>query len=229
MEMSKVHKMVSKDMADLRKIETIPIVESVNILGSKWWDILWQTYFLMRKKLYFETTTYAGRMASNLDGEWDLIQRTEEPFNQLTIPKEIIPVNSSYVLKRVSRLPADAYKAELLSSGSSFTMKKHQAVIIPVKVKNNSKHVWPAESHSVRRIALSYHWLDKDGKVIIFDGIRTSLPYDVKPGEEVTLNASVKTPDKPGEYILEFDMVQERVSWFKDKGSKTLKIDMKVD
>ncbi len=231
MQMSKVHSAVSKDMVDLKKIEADPCIESVNLLGSDWWDILWQTNFLMRKKLYFETTTYQGRNASNLEGQWDLIQRTKETFNQSTILGEIIPVNSSYVLKKVHRLPDDAFKAELSPIGDSLTMKAHSTITIPVKVKNNSNSIWPAKgtSNGKRIVNLAYHWLDADGRVVLWDGKRNSLLCDVKPHEEVTLNAVINAPDNPGNYILEFDMVQERVAWFRDRGSKTTTINVIVE
>ena len=69
------------------------------------------------------------------------------------------------------------------------------------------------------------------GKVIVeeFDGLRTTLPADLMPNKEVELEAKVKAPSKPGNYILEFDMLQELVSWFKDKGSKTSQINIKVE
>ena len=86
-------------------MKAIPLVESVNILGSDWWDILWQTNFLMRKKLYFETTTYAGRIQSKLEGQWDLLRRSRETI----FDEETIPVNSSYVLKKVKRPLLDSW------------------------------------------------------------------------------------------------------------------------
>ena len=100
-----------------------------------------------------------------------------------------------------------------------------------MKVKNVSNSLWPAKGQPDGKfeIRLAYHWLDRNNKIIVFDGHRTTLPYDVKPGEEVTLDALVVGPAQPGDYILEFDMVQEMVAWFKDKGSGTIKVDIKVE
>ncbi len=99
-QMSTFHRSVSKDMADLKKIENLSSVQSINILGTDWWDIMWAANFLMRKKLYFETSTYRGYFSSALMGEWDLerlggVLRTVG-FNEV----ETIVVNSSYVLKK---------------------------------------------------------------------------------------------------------------------------------
>ena len=99
---------------------------------------------------------------------------------------------------------------------------------IKVKVKNLSNSTWPSERGKYP-INIAYHWLDKSGKMIVLDGARTPLPNDFGPNKEVVLDANVKTPDQAGEYICEFDMVQESVVWFKDKGSNTAKIKVKVE
>jgi len=105
-QMLRIKRVVSKDMADLKKIESDPLIESVNILGSDYWDILWQTNFLMRKKLYFETSTYAGRTQSKLEGQWDLLRLSKETI----FDGDTIPINSSYVVKKVKRPPEDSWR-----------------------------------------------------------------------------------------------------------------------
>jgi hypothetical protein len=37
----------------------------------------------------------------------------------------------------------------------------------------------------------------------------------------VEIEAKVIAPDREGKYVLEFDMLQELVAWFKDEGSET--------
>lgn len=126
MRVSMVHRAVSPDMAELKKIGGNPLVESVNILGTDWWDILWEANFLMRKKLYFETSTYAGRTASSLDGKWNLIHliggSPEDDDKSFALSEEIIPVNASYILVRsdsrtfpVPASAANAFKSPDLS------------------------------------------------------------------------------------------------------------------
>lgn len=97
---------------------------------------------------------------------------------------------------------------------------------LPVKIINESSVLWPGQADvpGACKVSLSYHWLDKNGKIVLFDGIRTPLEESVHPGEAIVLNASVMTLLLPGDYLLEFDMVQEGVSWFKDKGSKTTRV-----
>lgn len=226
----KNHREVSRDVADLKKIQKDPLVTSINILETDWWDIMWEANFLMRKKLYFKTPTYYS--ASNLDGEWDLVRCPSGSMNQLaTLPDNVIPVNSSYRLTKHSHfakggiLPDDAFTSELsiLNGNAMFIMNMEATTNLPIKIKNISNTTWVGgcSLDTKHPINIAYHWLDVSGRIIIYDGQRTALPHDLKPGEEIVLNVTVLAPNKPGEYLLEFDMVQEQVAWFKDKGSHT--------
>lgn len=70
--------------------------------------------------------------------------------------------------------------------------------------------------------------LDTSGELVVADGERTPLPYNLSPGESVTLNAIVKAPKQPGKYKLILTMVQENVAWFNDQGANSSEIDIKV-
>lgn len=75
---------------------------------------------------------------------------------------------------------------------------------------------------------LSYHLLDEEGSVLRFDNPRFPLPGRIKSGQTIEITATVKSPLDEGRYILEFDLVREGISWFKDYGSKTVKISLLV-
>ncbi len=100
-----------------------------------------------------------------------------------------------------------------------------------VRLKNTSTALWHSKGwmNSKFAVTLGYHWIDKDERIIVFDGIRTPLIHDVGPNEEAVLYAEVVTPVLPGDYTLEFDLVQEGVAWFKDKGSETVKAMIHVE
>ena len=63
----------------------------------------------------------------------------------------------------------------------------------------------------------SYHWLSTDGSVVVFDGIRTSLPFDIEAGDCCRCWVNVISPDEPGRYELQVSLVQEQVCWFHDR------------
>jgi cell division septation protein DedD len=77
-------------------------------------------------------------------------------------------------------------------------------------------------------VNLAYHWLDQKGRMVVFDGERTPLPHDLKPGESVTLKALIQPPEKAGSYTLEITLVQEGVAWFPEKGGGKLSIPVEV-
>lgn len=60
----------------------------------------------------------------------------------------------------------------------------------------------------------SYHWYDDKGNLIIQDGLRTGLPYNIPSGGTVNLDLKVKAPSQPGRYRLVIDGVQERCAWY---------------
>jgi hypothetical protein len=77
-------------------------------------------------------------------------------------------------------------------------------------------------------VHLSYHWLDRKRQPVVYDGLRTQLPGDLKPGESVTLKVAIRSPDKPGEYVLQMTLVQEGVAWFSDQGGGQISLPVSV-
>ncbi len=125
-----------------------------------------------------------------------------------------------------SPLPSDAFKAKIVVTHPPKNIKNSSIFEVKTVVKNISQSTWSAPQKN--GINLAYHWLDKNGKMVTFDGFRTSLPQELKPNAEVPLKAKVKAPNKPGKYILEFDMVQELVGWFNKRGSQTTQIKITI-
>lgn len=60
------------DLIRVATIEKLPAVTSINVCVQQFWPRIWANYFLLRKPQYFTTTTYEGRRATPLRGEWDL-------------------------------------------------------------------------------------------------------------------------------------------------------------
>lgn len=64
---------VGNELKQLRKIEAMPDVASINMRVPDMWSRLWANAFLLRKPQYFLTHTYEGRLNTELRGEWDLV------------------------------------------------------------------------------------------------------------------------------------------------------------
>jgi SAM-dependent methyltransferase len=124
-------------------------------------------------------------------------------------------------------IPDSVFKAWISVEDLPERIQVGEVYEFKAKVKNISSVTWSYDKEKEYLgpyvISLSYHWLDAGGNTVIFDGLRTALPHEMDPGREVGLKAEVKAPEKPGEYIIEFDVVQERITWFANKGSKTLR------
>ncbi|WP_190555173.1 hypothetical protein [Trichocoleus sp. FACHB-591] len=110
-----------------------------------------------------------------------------------------------------------AQAIEVLNPPNS--LKLGSVMTLPVRVKNTSNFLWSARG--LKPVRFAYHWIERDGKVAVWDGERTELPLEVSPQESILLNAKIKAPDVPGKYILRLTMVQEGVAWFDDKGAET--------
>jgi len=70
-------------------------------------------------------------------------------------------------------------------------------------------------------VNLGYHWYTATGQAAVWDGARTKLPADLPAGATVTVQAQVTAPAQGGNYSLRFDLVQEGVAWFSNKGVPT--------
>ncbi len=81
---------------------------------------------------------------------------------------------------------------------------------VPLTIRNDGLETWNSD-HGFR---VAYHWLTLRGTMVSRDGARTELPAVVRPGRSVDLVARLFTPEEPGIYRLQWDMVQEHVTWF---------------
>ena len=130
-----------------------------------------------------------------------------------------------------SPLPERAYKADITLAAPLTALKAGQKQTINVRVKNASDILWLVygTGEGVKyRVAVGDAWLDKDGKLITSMDGRYGLPADLRPGREVEVPLVITAPANPGKYILQLDMVQEGVTWFQDKGSPVLKVNVDV-
>ena len=98
---------------------------------------------------------------------------------------------------------------------------------IHVTVKNVSEYLWSARGRPDGKLALNAGdiWFDVSGDNVVNNlDARTTISHDLYPGEEIDLPLQIKVPATPGEYVLEIDMVQEGVSWFKERGSTPFRV-----
>jgi len=120
-------------------------------------------------------------------------------------------------------LPEGGYRATIAITSSGITVTRGQVFTLTALAKNAGSTRWASlnDQFGKYKINLSYRWLSPDHAPLGGFDARSPLPYDVQPGETASFSLNVNAPAHPGAYYLEFDMVQEQVAWFHDKGSST--------
>jgi hypothetical protein len=89
---------VDRSLLQVRRIEAMPEVASVNMRIPDMWSRLWANGFLLKKTQYFEVHSYEGRLNTPLRGEWDL----DGGLVQFDLPGgDSVRINAQYSLERV--------------------------------------------------------------------------------------------------------------------------------
>jgi SAM-dependent methyltransferase len=94
-------------------------------------------------------------------------------------------------------------------------------------VQNVGSVTWLPGSTPVGGVNLGVHLRERDGRPISVDFARIALGNTTPPGHSQTVDFAL-TPPQPGDYLLEFDLVSEGVSWFEMNGSATATVAVTV-
>lgn len=116
------------------------------------------------------------------------------------------------------------FGAEYDVPSDRWTVDGGEVFAVPITLHNTGSIAWRAGGALPTR--LSYHWaIESPGAgpphFVEYDGRRTDLPGDVRPGGTVRVTGIVRAPESAGAYRLSWDLVQEDVTWFSDRGIAT--------
>lgn len=89
---------------------------------------------------------------------------------------------------------------------------------VNVAVANQGTLVWSDKTE--QPIRLGARWNGGNGDNGTSGELRWPLARTVRPGESITMTIRVAAPTAPGEYWLEWDMIQESVTWFAEKNGR---------
>ncbi len=134
--------------------------------------------------------------------EWDVVHEGVAWLSEHAVSLPRFPVEV------VRRRPAHAFS--VLSSDLPGSLRAGRSAHVRLRLRNDGTAAWDPEAG----FNVSYHWQDDDGSDLVFEGARTPLPRRVPPGGTVEVAASLVAPDAPGRYRLQWDMVEEGVTWF---------------
>jgi ubiquinone/menaquinone biosynthesis C-methylase UbiE len=100
----------------------------------------------------------------------------------------------------------------VVQHGESFTDR--------LRITNAGTVTWKARGRRFGgQVTCGLKICSEAGDVLREDLGRTSLPHDVAPGEQITVDIAVAGELGPGRYLLRYDMVVEGVTWFESQGS----------
>jgi len=157
-----------------------------------------------------------GNIGEHFEGMVKLASR----FNlvQLTDGPEELPIALSVSDKHPQHVgyfnsPIDACVEYVIDATTNeLSLVTGEIIVIPVQVENRSKCLLPATGSQA--VAISYHWLTADEQMYDFEGRRTPLSHDLTPFGTMNQFVSVVAPEQPGEFKIQFLLVQEDVRWF---------------
>jgi hypothetical protein len=116
-------------------------------------------------------------------------------------------------------LARDLYHVEWLRGDIPRALAAGATAEIHGEVRNSSEFGWPAKGPT--RVALAYHWLAEDGTPVVWETDRAALPANVPAGSSYEATLEIEAPATPGRYLLELDLVRERVAWFSHRNPGT--------
>ena len=125
----------------------------------------------------------------------------------------------------ISRTVHDYVASLGFGSTPPAVLEAGKAVTFNLRVTNRGRAPWPAIGSPETKgiVRLGAHLLGADEEELNWDSGRATLPRDLAPGKTAELEFVFRAPEKPGSYIIEFDMVAEHVTWFEDFGPGVLR------
>jgi hypothetical protein len=141
------------------------------------------------------------------------------------------PVGTYSYTIMATALPNEGYKAKITFDTSQLGIGKNAKIYLNVHLTNISQVTWgclSAANNNMYKISLSYRWLSNDRMPMGGFDPRLPLPHDLHFGETTTFQVPITVPPKAGTYFLEFDLVQEHVTWFHIMGSPTSLLEVEV-
>jgi polysaccharide pyruvyl transferase WcaK-like protein len=150
-----------------------------------------------------------------LDEDQDLIARflrAHEPSSLQARAKAGPPsAGSSPVPQPDGR--EDGHRASLALIDPVGTLRQGEVRHVALKATNEGTTHWPWLPAAEPDIYLSYRILTAGGEPVL-EGLRARMPVDIRPGQSETVTVPVAVDVPPGDYLIAFDLVHERVRWF---------------
>lgn len=179
----------------------------------------------------FGASRWESRMGESLEAHaWD--------WRHLELWEDFL-VRTGMIRSRAQAeiLPPEGFRVRWESVRVPAVLQRGRPVRASVSFRNLSKFSWPDPNSAnlggqegIHAVRLSYRWLRKDSDTLVTDyGERFDLAVPLGPGQAASISVAVNPPDEPGDYRLQFDLVQELVEWFQTEGAPPLILPIRVE
>jgi SAM-dependent methyltransferase len=146
-------------------------------------------------------------------------------FMRVLRPGGLAIFQAPHACKRHEPILADgAHRATLRTDADLREMTWGERRLVRVYISNDSAFDWPQSE----LIQLGYRWRDHSGAMSTRDAGRGELADPVLAGHTAAVDIMVAAPAAAGRYTLEFDVVEQDVTWFATQGSSSLRLDTTV-
>lgn len=109
-------------------------------------------------------------------------------------------------------LDSAAYNARIQILAAPDQVGSGKYLKVQATIRNLSPITWPGLYRAPNRLLqMGNHWLTPSGAIDTWDDGRIPLPSDLEPGASEELTLFARAPLRAGSYILELDLVHERV------------------
>lgn len=153
----------------------------------------------------------------DLDGaakHWVIAATTEAGLLHPRLPRTSPMVTPEEDLPR--RTVASAFDVRYQAYDGPVRISAGARLRATIEIVNAGWDEWRSEGQTPVRV--SYHWLNRAGQIVEFDGLRSDLPRPIGPGDTCRAFVAIAAPPTPGAYLLAIDLVKEGVTWFSEAG-----------
>lgn len=167
---------------------------------------------------YCTTFHVAGTLGAYFEGKFRLYPSVSvEGGEDYPSTFELIETGIGYPKSiMLQSAPLTEFLIHFQIDDSNYQPKAGEIFNLICRVTNAGTETWPIAG--IRPVNISYHWVDRNRNVVIFDGLRTRLSSDFKHTQLDIFPIQIQAPYQPGDYILQITAVQEGVGWFDEKG-----------
>jgi SAM-dependent methyltransferase len=135
---------------------------------------------------------------------------------------------------RVPRLPPPpptrgllpAYGVRFTACSGPHDVRRGERFQLTLRLTNTGWLHWSSSDREP--VLVSYHWLDSQGRTLVYDGVRTPLAAPVPPDHSVEAVLQVEAPAQPGRAVLAIDLVHEGVAWFSEQGVPPYRVTFRI-